>query len=146
MRLKPSDMICFALYSTANAMQQTYRPYLEALGLTYPQYLVMRTLWAAEAAPTVSGIAAEVHLESSTLTPLLKRLEKAGLIRRQRDAEDERRVVIHLTDTGRAMEADAAHIPGCIVEETGMTAEDLVRLKEEVQRLGARLRKGKADC
>jgi DNA-binding MarR family transcriptional regulator len=142
MTLAPADMFCFALYATSQALQQAYRPLLEPLGLTYPQYLVMSALWTTPDPPGVTGISAQVGLDSSTLTPLLKRLETAGLVARRRDPKDERIVRIHLTDAGRALEEKAAHIPACIVEKTGTPLPDLLRLKAEVTALGDRLRAG----
>ncbi len=142
MTLVPADMFCFALYATSQALQQSYRPLLEPLGLTYPQYLVMSALWTTAEPPAVTGISAQVGLDSSTLTPLLKRLEQAGLVARRRDARDERIVRIHLTEAGRAVESRAAHIPACIVEKTGTPLPDLLRLKAEITALGQRLRAG----
>ncbi|WP_199178647.1 MarR family winged helix-turn-helix transcriptional regulator [Acidimangrovimonas sediminis] len=155
MTLAPHDMICFALYSAAHAMQQAYRPYLDELGLTYPQYLVMSALWSGAAegwdrgaeqdpehAPSLGDIAREVQLESSTLTPLVKRLEAAGLVTRRRDARDERQVRIHLTAAGREMRARAAHIPACIAEKAGMEIGELVRLRDEVNTLRDRMKAG----
>lgn len=140
MSLKPAEMICFSLYSATHAMQQAYRPLLEPLGLTYPQYLVMRALWGEAAPLTVGAIGRSVQLESSTLTPLLKRMEAAGLVERRRDTSDERQVRVWLTDDGRAMELRAEHIPACIVEKTGMTVQDLSALQEQISSLSARLR------
>lgn len=140
MALKPSDMICFSLYSATHAMQQAYRPMLEDLGLTYPQYLVMRALWAEREPQTVGAIGRAVQLESSTLTPLLKRMEAGGLVERRRDAKDERQVLVTLTDEGRAMEPRAQHIPAAIVAKTGMSLDDLAALQAEVSALTARLR------
>lgn len=140
MTLHPSDMICFALYAATHAMQQAYRPVLDDLGITYPQYLVMSVLWSAADPQTVSGIGKQVQLESSTLTPLLKRLATAGLIRRTRDSADERRVLIALTDAGHAMQARAAHIPACIADMTGLDMDALTALQTEVAALSARMR------
>lgn len=140
MTLAPSDMICFALYSAAHAMQQAYRPHLDALGVTYPQYLVLSALWTSEGAPSVGEIARRVDLESNTLTPLLKRLEALGLVERRRDAADERLVRIALTPDGKALEARAADIPACIAEKTGMSLDQLVDLRREVVRLSDNLR------
>ena len=140
MTLAPSDMLCFALYTATQAMQQAYRPLLADLGLTYPQYLVLSVLWTAEDPPTVGGIGARVGLESSTLTPLLKRLEAQGLILRHRSAADERQVRIALTDAGRALRDRAAHVPACIVERTGLDLDAVTRLRDEVAALAAHLR------
>lgn len=140
MSLPPSDMFCFALYTATNAVQQTYRPLLDELGLTYPQYLALSVLWSSSSAPTVGSIGAALHLESSTLTPVLKRLEKAGLVTRHRDPNDERQVRIALTDTGRALADRAAHIPACIVERTGLSLEALNTLRRDLTGLNERLR------
>lgn len=140
MALPPADMVCFALYSTAHAMQQAYRPLLEELGVTYPQYLVMSVLWTSDGAVTVGGIGRSVNLDSSTLTPLLKRLEAAGLLVRSRDPRDERQVRIELTGEGAAMKDRAAHIPRCIMEKTGLDIATLERLRRDVSALGETLR------
>lgn len=140
MTLVPSDMICFALYSTTHAMQQAYRPLLDALGITYPQYLVLRVLWAEKVPMIVSGIGGMLYLDSSTVTPLLKRLEAAGLVMRNRDPHDERKVHVTLTNAGREMEARAAHVSACIFQQTGLDAGALERLHTEVSELGEKLR------
>lgn len=140
MTLHPDKMICFALYSTSQAMQQVYRTVLSELDLTYPQYLVMLILWSDETAPTVKDIGAELHLESSTLTPLLKRLQTAGLIDRQRDPEDERQVRIVLTPKGAELKVQAAHVPGCILASTQRSLEDVMRLQGELTELAGTLR------
>lgn len=139
MTMTPPDMICFALYSATHAMQQAYKPLLEEIGLTYPQYLVMLTLWDEEGLP-VGEIGRRVHLESNTLTPLLKRLEAQGLLRRRRDQQDERQVRIDLTDKGRALRPRAAHIPACILQKTGMDLAALTALRDQVMGLRDRLR------
>ncbi|MCA0939279.1 MarR family transcriptional regulator [Salipiger pacificus] len=140
--LSPQDMVCFSLYSAVHAMTQAYRPHLEALGLTYPQYLVMSALWSAGEAPTVGMLSRQVQLESSTLTPLLKRLEAMGLLTRRRDAEDERQVRIALTDAGQSMQGRTSHIAGCIAEQSGMSVDELLALRDQVSRLRDNLRKG----
>lgn len=140
MTLAPSDMICFAIYSATHAMQQAYRPLLEPLGLTYPQYVVLSALWTSGDAPTVGEIARLVHLESNTLTPLLKRLADLGLLKRKRDREDERLVRIELTSAGQAMRRKAAHVPSCIGEKTGLALKEIERLRDELSALSERLR------
>ncbi len=102
--------LCFALYSTSLAMTKAYKPMLDELGLTYPQYLVMLVLWEHEGL-TVSELGNRLALDSGTLTPLLKRLESAGLVSRSRDAGDERRVLVALTDKGRKLRQSAVGIP-----------------------------------
>ena len=100
--LSLDHQLCFALYSSSLAMTKMYKPLLEPLGLTYPQYLVMLVLWEHDAIP-VSDIGTHLQLDSGTLTPLLKRLQANGLLRRERDKADERRVLLHLTAAGRAL-------------------------------------------
>lgn len=135
------DMICFALYSATHAMQQAYKPLLEEIGLTYPQYLVLTVLWTQDG-QTVGALGRQVQLESNTLTPLLKRLEGMGLVSRMRDSGDERQVMIHLTEQGRKMQGRAAHIPACIVEKTALPLEALTRLRDQITALRDELRHG----
>lgn len=139
----PDDFLCFALYSATHAFHGVYRPYLEDLGLTYPQYLVMVTLWSTDDL-TVSLLGEKLFLESSTLTPVLKRLEAMSLITRARDPMDERQVRVRLTDTGRVMYERAQHIPACIFEATGLPDDVLARLQTDVLALRAGLLKSKA--
>lgn len=135
------DMICFALYSATHAMQQAYKPLLEEIGLTYPQYLVLTVLWTQDG-QTVGALGRQVQLESNTLTPLLKRLEGMGLVSRMRDSGDERQVMIHLTEQGRMMQGHAAHIPACIVEKTALPLEALTHLRDQITALRDQLRHG----
>ena len=132
-------MICFALYSAQHAMQQAYAELLDGLGLTYPQYLLMTALWA-EDGRTVGALGRDLRLESNTLTPMLKRLEGQGLVRRKRDSKDERRVLIRVTAKGRALQEQAARIPECLIERVGLPLEDLPRLRDELHDLRDRLR------
>ena len=129
--LELDGFVCFALYSATHALNRLYKPMLDELGLTYPQYLVMVTLWGQDD-QTVGSIGEKLFLESSTLTPLLKRLEAAGFIRRERGKEDERQVLIRLTPNGTALKAKAATIPDCIVAASGTTADNVDRLKREI--------------
>lgn len=129
--MTPPEMICFSLYSATHAMQQAYKPLLDELGLTYPQYLVMVTLWD-ESRLSVGEIGRRVHLESNTLTPLLKRLEAQGLVTRHRDSQDERLVKVDLTEVGRALQEKAAGIPACILQKTGMDLPALTALRDQV--------------
>ncbi|MCA3187400.1 MAG: MarR family transcriptional regulator, partial [Cupriavidus sp.] len=108
--LQLDQQLCFALYSTSLAMTKVYKPILGELGLTYPQYLVMLVLWEHDEV-SVSELGGRLTLDSGTLTPLLKRLEAAGFVRRSRDAGDERRVLVSLTDAGRDLRNAAAGIP-----------------------------------
>ncbi|NEQ44466.1 MAG: MarR family transcriptional regulator [Leptolyngbya sp. SIOISBB] len=132
--LRFEDFLCFALYSANHAMNRAYRPLLEELGLTYPQYIVMVVLWEKDQ-QTVKELGDKLFLASNTLTPLLKRLEKMGYVTRQRDAADERKVVICLTQQGQALKENALEIPGCIIEATGLTSEKLQHLQEQLSLL-----------
>lgn len=132
--LTPEDMLCFDVYALGQAFNQLYRPLLDPIGLTYPQYLVMILLWA-EAPITVGDIAGRLGLETSTVTPLLKRLEAAGLVTRRRSELDERRVEVGLSPRGRAMQAEAAHIPACVEAATGLGAEEISALRGQLARL-----------
>ena len=133
-QLKLGQFLCFAVYSASHAFNRVYKPLLEKLGLTYPQYLVMVILWE-EDGQTVGRIAERLYLESSTLTPLLKRLENAGYLRRERDASDERQVRVRLTPRGREIQAEATDFPKCIVEASGQNLETLQKLQKEISAL-----------
>lgn len=132
------NQLCFALYSASLAMTRLYKPLLEALGLTYPQYLVMLVLWERDGL-MVSELGERLSLDSGTLTPLLKRLQVTGLITRLRDVEDERRVHITLTAAGRRLKTRAAKIPGCILSASQCSLFELVSLTKQVQSLRHRL-------
>ncbi len=130
--LDPDQQICRSLYSAANALIRTYRPLLEPLGLTYPQYLVMLALWEKDAVP-VTRICRRTRLETGTVTPILKRLEGKGLITRGRSDTDERQRVIELTRSGRAMKAQAESVPvdmACMALLTPEEGRELQRLTE----------------
>ena len=126
--------LCFALYSASLAMTKLYKPLLAPLGLTYPQYLVMLVLWEQDGQP-VSAIGERLTLDSGTLTPLLKRLEGAGLVHRLRDSADERRVLIQLTPAGRAMKARATSIPQQITCATDCQLDEVSSLTQRLQSL-----------
>ena len=130
--------VCFALYSASLAMTKLYQPLLASLGLTYPQYLVMLILWETDGI-AVSAIGERLFLDSGTLTPLLKRMQAAGLVGRERDAADERRVLVSLTDTGRAMRRQAESIPACVLQSTGCTVPELLGLTQQLNTLRGRL-------
>ncbi len=125
------DQLCFAVYSTNIAINRLYRPVLDRLGLTYPQYLVLSTLWGSDG-QTVGAIADRLSLESSTITPLLKRLEAAGFVTRQRNPEDERQVIVSLTDRGRAMRQDSKCLTETLLERSGLPVADIVRMNREM--------------
>ena len=132
------NQLCFALYSTSLAMTKLYKPLLDELGLTYPQYLVMLVLWERDGL-MVSELGERLYLDSGTLTPLLKRLETAGLIARIRDVEDERRVHITLTTAGRKLKARAQKIPGCILSASQCSLPELGQLTRQIQGLREQL-------
>ncbi|MFB9565630.1 MarR family winged helix-turn-helix transcriptional regulator [Saccharopolyspora hordei] len=137
-RLALDRQLCFALYSASRAFTNLYRPLLGELGLTYPQYLVMLVLWERESL-TVKELGAALRLDSGTLSPLLKRLEGSGLVVRRRSAEDERSVAVALTAEGRELQERARHIPDCMLDATGLEAEDVLELRSTVERLTASL-------
>jgi len=132
------NQVCFALYSASLAMTKLYKPLLEAIGLTYPQYLVMLVLWERDGL-TVSELGERLFLDSGTLTPLLKRLEGAGLVARLRDAQDERRVRLTLTAGGRALRTEAEKIPACVLQSTQCTLPELQSLTAQLGTLRGRL-------
>lgn len=132
------NQLCFALYSASLAMTKLYKPLLDELGLTYPQYLVMLVLWEGDGL-MVSELGQRLCLDSGTLTPLLKRLESTGLLSRMRDAEDERRVRIQLTAAGRKLKARAAKVPGCVLAASQCSIPELLQLTKQVRRLRERL-------
>ena len=132
------QQLCFALYSTVNRVTRLYRPVLAALGLTYPQYLAMLALW--ERAPrTVGALSEALDLDSGTVTPLLKRLEKQNLIRRRRDPLDERRVIVELTEAGQALRARAAEVPASLACQLAMPMSELIDLGDRVRRFKSHL-------
>jgi DNA-binding MarR family transcriptional regulator len=138
--LQLNNQLCFALYSASLAMTKVYKPLLEAIGLTYPQYLVLLVLWEKDAL-IVSEIGERLSLDSGTLTPLLKRLEVAGLLTRRRATDDERRVLVALTPAGQALKTQAAGIPACIVEASHCGLPELAALTRQVQALRDQLAK-----
>ena len=128
--------ICFALYAASRAVTNRYRPLLEPLGLTYPQYLVMLVLWERGAAP-VKELGEALQLDSGTLSPLLKRLQAAGLVERRRSTADERQVLVEPTAAGRALRERAASVPARIASATGLELEALEALKRTLETVTA---------
>jgi DNA-binding MarR family transcriptional regulator len=127
------QQLCFALYSAVNRVTRAYRPVLAALGLTYPQYLAMLALW--EKSPrTVGALGDALDLDSGTLTPLLKRLEKQNMVVRRRDASDERRVIVDLTEAGRALRIRAAEVPASLACKIALPPMELMELRDRVHR------------
>jgi DNA-binding MarR family transcriptional regulator len=123
--------VCFALYSASRVVTALYRPQLERLGLTYPQYLVLLVLWE-HGSSTVKDIGAELMLDSGTLSPLLKRMEVAGLVRRERSRRDERSVEVHLTPHGDALRTQAASLPSTVGAASGLSVHELTALRENL--------------
>jgi DNA-binding MarR family transcriptional regulator len=130
--LEPDDFICFAVYSTGHAFSRVYKPLLEKLGVTYPQYLVLVALWAKND-QTVGSLGEMLFLESSTLTPLLKRLERLEFLTRSRDPEDERQVRIRLTEKGSTLRATARDFPACVDGATGLAGDALRKLRNDIR-------------
>lgn len=135
------SQVCFPIYTLSREIINRYRPFLDELDITYPQYLVMMVLWEEEP-QTVNQIGEKLHLDSGTLTPLLKRLELKGVIRRTRKCTDERMVEITVTDAGKELEINAALVPRKVVEALGLTEEELTELKQIVLKI---LNKAKND-
>lgn len=136
--LQLDHQLCFALYSASLAMTKLYKPLLDELGLTYPQYLALLALWERDGL-TVSELGQRLFLDSGTLTPLLKRLEAAGLVSRLRDTGDERRVLVRLTAQGRQLKTRALRIPACVLQATGCEPAEVQTLTRQIQALRARL-------
>ncbi|POX47007.1 MarR family winged helix-turn-helix transcriptional regulator [Streptomyces sp. Ru72] len=128
------DQLCFALYAAQRAVTAVYRPLLDDLGLTYPQYLVLLVLWE-RGETTVKELAAALRLDYGTVSPLLKRLQAAGLVRRERSARDERSVLVALTARGEELRERAAGVPGALLTATGLDGPEIVQLREELWRL-----------
>lgn len=138
--LKLENFLCFSIYSAGHAFNQFYRPLLDEIGLTYPQYLVMVSLWSRDD-QTVKKIGQVLSLESNTLTPLLKRLEALQLISRTRDPKDERQVRIRLTQQGKSLKRQAERIPVCIADALGLPADELKELHDKMLLVQQRLQR-----
>ena len=132
--LKLKNQLCFALYAATNAITRAYRSRLSHIGLSYPQYLVMMVLWEADGI-TVKTIAEHLHLDSPTITPLLKRLESCGFVSRQRNVKDERVVNVFLTDTGRGIQARVADMQKGVACQTGMQETQFIELRSTLHEL-----------
>ena len=136
--LRLDNQLCFALYSASLAMTKLYKPLLDELGITYPQYLVLLVLWERDGI-TVSELGERLSLDSGTLTPLLKRLETAGWVSRLRDTQDERRVLVRLSAAGRELKTRAARIPGCVLQASQCSVTEAMALTHQIQTLRNRL-------
>lgn len=131
-RPKLADQLCFALYSASMAVGRTYKPLLDGLGITYPQYLVLGTLWERDGS-SIGGIAETLGLESSTVTPLVKRLAAAGLVERRRNPQDDRQVRVSLTEAGRQMQDRCACLAETLVAASGLSVERLLEIARGVR-------------
>ena len=143
--LRLDNQICFAVYSATHAFNRVYKPLLDRLGLTYPQYLVMLVLWERDGVP-VKEIGERLFLDSGTLTPLLKRLEQAGQIKRTRSTEDERQVLIGLTAQGHALKDKARAVPPSILATSECSVPELLAIKNEIVALRDRLNAAVEGC
>lgn len=135
------EQLCFSLYRASMEINRTYKPLLDALGLTYPQYLVLSALWEADGL-SISTIGSRLSLESSTITPLVKRLEQAGFVERQRSSQDERQVHVNLTKAGREIRVRTRCLADTLAQKSGMAAKELGALNQQVQRLRDALSNG----
>ena len=126
--------LCFSLYGATIAINRAYKPMLDQMGLTYPQYLVLSVLWEADG-QTITAIADRLGLEPSTITPLVKRLEQAGFVERRRNPQDERQVRVSLTAKGRDIQADTACLTETLLRRSGMSVDQIVALNSQVQAL-----------
>jgi DNA-binding MarR family transcriptional regulator len=133
-KLPLDGQLCFSLYAASMAVNRTYKPMLDAFGVTYPQYLVLSTLWEQDGL-AVSAIADRLSLESSTITPLVKRLEAAGFLTRERNPMDERQVIVSLTAKGRSLDQKTACLTQTLLERSGLTPEKLTKLNDQVRKL-----------
>ena len=137
-KLPLDSQLCFSLYAATIAINRTYKPMLDEFGLTFPQYLVLSALWEQDAL-TVSGIADRLGLDSSMITPLVKRLESAGFVTRKRNPKDERQVIVRLTDKGRSLEQETVRLTQTLLERSGFTPDQLTRLNDQAHKLRSAL-------
>ncbi len=136
--LNIDELLCFSVYSVNHAIARLYRPLLTPLGLTYPQYLVLVALWDRDKR-RVNDLGADLQLDTNTLTPLLKRMEAADLLTRQRNPQDERSLIVALTDKGRSLQEKAAELTACVLEAMGGDVAELADLRDRLQTLRDRL-------
>lgn len=132
--LKLDNQLCFAIYACSKEITRLYRPHLEKLGLTYTQYITLLALWEKDSV-TVKALGERLYLDSGTLTPLLKKMEENGLLHRNRSKEDERKVVINLTEKGIELKKEALKIPSSILCGTGLSKEEALNLKKDITKL-----------
>lgn len=142
--LKLDNQLCFALYAATNAITRAYRSRLSLIGLTYPQYLVMMVLWETDGI-TVKGLAEHLQIDSSTITPLLKRLEASGFLLRQRSVVDERLVNVFLTDSGRTIQASVAEMQKKVACQTGLLEPQFIELRSTLHQLVDSINENQSD-
>lgn len=133
-QLKLGNQLCFPVYAASRLITREYQPFLDKLDITYPQYLVLMILWEEDGMP-VNDIAKKLILNTNTITPLLKRMEQQGIIKRKRSKQDERKVIVQLTAKGKALQEEASFIPEKLagrLMEGDLTLDDLIRLKESL--------------
>jgi MarR family transcriptional regulator, organic hydroperoxide resistance regulator len=133
------EQACFALYTASRAVTGLYRPLLDKLGLTYPQFLVLMALWETDGL-TVTALGDALQLDSGTVSPLLKRLEAAGFVERRRESDDERRVTVHLTEAGAALEREGCEVTQVVGSASDMSYEELVALRDKLHEFTAAIR------
>ena len=138
------SQLCFSLYGTTIAINRAYKPLLDGLGITYPQYLVLSVLWERDG-QMISAIAVRLALEPNTITPLVKRLEHAGFVERRRSTQDERQVGVHLTGSGKAMQSRTGCLTDTLLARSGLTVDELISLNKRVQALRDALTASGAD-
>jgi DNA-binding MarR family transcriptional regulator len=142
-QLVPLDgQLCFSLYSTTIAINRLYKPLLDQLGVTYPQYLVLSALWE-EDGQTITAIADRLALEPSTITPLMKRLELAGFVTRERNAKDERKVQVFLTAKGKKLRVESGCLTDTLLKTSGLTVKEIIDLNDRIQKLRSALTAGR---
>jgi MarR family transcriptional regulator, organic hydroperoxide resistance regulator len=132
--LKLENQLCFPFYTVSRLIVRKYKPLLDQLGITYPQYLVLLVLWESDHQP-VNDIAKKLYLQTNTITPLLQRLEILGIVERSKTQTDERKVLISLSEKGQAMKLDAAEIPIKLMEGVKMQNEELIRLRDQLNEM-----------
>ncbi|MCY9663626.1 MarR family transcriptional regulator [Paenibacillus alginolyticus] len=132
--LKLENQLCFSLYASSRAITRMYRPFLEGLGITYPQYLVLLVLWDQKES-TVKELSEKLDLDSGTLTPMLKRMEAQQLVQRKRSSEDERVVNIQITEAGLALYEKALCIPQSLLASSGLSPEEIYKFNEQLKRI-----------
>jgi len=136
-QLKLDNQLCFPVYAASRLITREYQPYLDALGITYPQYLVLMVLWENDSI-SVNEITQRLILNTNTITPILKRMEVQGLITRKRSKEDERKVIVSLTDKGKQLQVEAAEIPQKLagnLQSAEINVQDLLKLKEQLYKI-----------